>query len=320
MEYLLMLLLDWHGFFFGLQSLNILQGIIVIINYIVLIKLFKSEKWVCVLTVLNLFFTFYDAYVAAFSNCLFWITIYGHHKKKKWWPIPLLIAAYNHPYVLISSIYFAIKNPSLIIPESLILTWFMIATAAFSSDTFFPIYTIFMGLARIVMNLLPILLLTKLGKANDNEFKILRDLMKYHVSFPTLLISLMILGLLAVNLTIYTLVMQPSNEVDLSMFEGIPNVDGTVRVVDYLYLPSVYVLPYQGFTLDAGSFRENNPQHMIKLLWDNSTDYLNAMHESNITYVLFCKMCNPQSNEKEILENNFSLIWENEYYYLYNVN
>jgi hypothetical protein len=261
----------------------------------------------------------YDAYVAAFSNCLFWLASYGYFNKKVWWPIPLIVAAFNHPYVLIASLFFAVKSPYLVIPLSAIMTYFLIATELFTQETFFPIYTIFMGFARIIANVMPIMVFASKKKAKFRDFKLFSFISNVKMKMPTLFAVLLILVPTFVTVAIYVLVYQPDNVVDFTMFEGIPVVNGTVRVVDYLYLPSVYILPYSGFTLEAGSFRENNPQHMVKTTWENATQYISFLAETNISYVLFCVMCNPQSNEKEMLDNYSTLIWENDYYALYDV-
>jgi len=309
-------------FIFSIHSINILEGVTIIVNYIILRKWFKDrkdDKWISVLMVLNIFFTIFDAYVAAFSNCLFWLACYGFFEKKKWWPVPLLIAAFNHPYVLISSLFFVVQEPILLLPFSIIFSYFIIASEVFTNQLFLPVYTIFMGIGRIIVNYLPILIMASHSRIKFNHFKIVEVFSKIKVTMPVLLVTLLIFAAFEGVVAIYTLVLQPTNAVHFTMFEGIPNVNGTLRVVDYLYLPSVFVLPYEGFVLQAGSFRENNPQHMVKLLWDNESDYQNFVDNGNFSYVLFCKMCNPQSNEFEILQNYYDLVWDNDYYYLYNV-
>ena len=175
-----------------------------------------------------------------------------------------------------------------------------------------------MAVGRLIINLLPILALTELGKINIKDFKIIRDFTNIKIDMPSLLATLLIGCLIIAVLMIYTLVMQPENSIDYDLFEGLPQVNGTIRVIDYLNLPSIYVLPLNGFNLELGSFRENNPQHFTKKIWSNQTEYINFLKEKNISYVLFCKICNPQSNEKEMLNNNFDKIWENNYYFLYN--
>ncbi len=307
-------------FIFGIHSITIIQIICILVSYYILTKLFKQDRWVSLLIVLNMFFTIFDSYPSHFSNCLFWVATYGFYKNKKWWLIPLLLAAFNHPFVLIASLFFTVKQPWLIIPQSLILSYFLIATSIFTNDLFLPVYTIFMGFVRMFLCLLPILLLSKEDKINIKNFKILRDISKINASLPTI-ISLMVLeGGLIVALAVFVLVMQPTNVVDFTMFEGIPAVNGTLKVVDYLYLPSVFVLPFEGYTLYDGSFRENNPQHLVQTLWSSISEYDNFLNENNISYVLFCTMCNPQSNEKEMLEGNYPLVWSNDYYTMYSVN
>lgn len=307
-------------FVFGIHTINLIIGLTIVINYIILKKWLKNDYWISFLILINLFFTIFDSYVAAFSNCLFWLASYAYFKKKKWWSIPLLIAAFNHPYVLISSLFFAVQTPILIIPLSLMLSYFLVASVAFTSGIFLPIYTIFMALGRIVTNLLPIMLLTARDKLNLKNFKIIEKLSKIKIGLPALFGILIISVPLIIFLTIYTLVLVPDTLLmDYSMFEGIPLINDTVRVVDYLYLPSVYVLPFYGFNLEAGSFRENNPQHMVSLVWNNKTEYDTFLESNELKYVLMCKMCNPKSNERQVLRENYPLIWENEYYYLYNV-
>ncbi|MBN1924150.1 MAG: hypothetical protein JW791_05355 [Nanoarchaeota archaeon] len=306
-------------FFFDIHSISVIQALMLIITYIILIKWFKQDRWVSCLIFLNYFFTIFDAYPAHFSNFLFWIASYAYYNKKNWWPVALLISAFNHPYTLISSLFFVVKVPALVIPEALILSFYIIASKVFTQGIFIPIYTIFMGVARVVLNLLPILILTAHNKINIKDYKIVRDITQYKITIPTLLIILLICIPILITLTIYVLVFQPTNVVDFTMFEGIPVINGTLRVVDYLYLPSVFVLPYQGYNLEAGSFRENNPQHMVKTYWDTVQDYDDFLTGKNISYVLFCKMCNPQSNEKEMLEENHILVWQNDYYSMFSI-
>jgi hypothetical protein len=305
--------------FFGVHSITVIEIIVVLISYVILRKWFKSEKWISVLIMLNLLFTVFDSYVGAVSNCLFWLASYGFYKKVKWWPIPLLIAAFNHPFVLISSLFFAVQMPILIFPLSIIMSYFVIATKVFTTGLYLPVYTIFMGFGRTVVNLVPALVLVGIGKIKLEHFKILSSVSTYRVRIPTLLITLILAFLLLAFLAIYTLVFQPDEVINFSILDDVPLVNGTLRVVDYLYLPSVYLLPAKGFTLQAGSFRENNPQHMMKEYWDNTDEYSSFIQGLNVSYVLHCKMCNPQSNELRMLEDYYDLVWENEYYWMFSV-
>ncbi|VVB75535.1 Uncharacterised protein [Candidatus Tiddalikarchaeum anstoanum] len=305
---------------FSIHTVDILMGIFLVIEYVLLIKWFKNDDtWIWALMLVNLFFTTWDSYVAAFSNCLFWIASYAYFNKKNWWSIPLLIAAFNHPFTFASSLFFAVHSPALLVPLSAVMTYFVIAGKLFTSNIFLPIYTIFVLVIRVIINLLPIMVLSSKGKIKLNDMKILETLSKVKLKLPALLLILILVGSTELFLAIYALTYQPPKSmIDITMFEGIPLVNGTVRAVDYISLPSVYILPSYNFTLEAGSFRENNPQHMIKITWANASDYLHFLEGNNISYVLFCKMCNPQSNEREML-NSFNLTWENDYYYLYKI-
>ncbi len=308
-------------FLTGVQTVNFLIAGSVIISYFVLIKWLKKDSWTSYILLSNFFFIQHDALTACFSNTMFWLGCYAYFNKKKWWYFPVFISGFNHPYTLVSTLVFAISEPILIIPTSLLFSYFAVASKIFTGGVYLPVYTIFMLLARVLLNFMPVFLLLYYGKIKLKHVKIIEKISKIKFPFYSTLLIVTLLCGFGLTLTIYVLVYQPSfNPMVSGMFTGIPDIEENVRVVDYIYLPSIFELPLHNITIgDAGSFRENNNQHMVKTTWNNTEQYEEYINSINVSYVLFCKMCNPQSNEREILKDNYDIVWENKYYYLYNV-
>ncbi len=307
-------------FIAGPLSIKIIIALSILFEYIILLKLFsKDDLWIFLLTLLNLFFTIFDAYVAIFSNCIFWLAIYSYYNKKVWWPIPLLISAFNHPYTFISSLFFLVEEPSFLMPEALILAWFLLSTKTFSTSTYVPIYTVFMATGRVITNISPIMVLFLKGRILKTDVKILEAISKVKITLPQMITISIIIYSVGLTIAFYLLVVQPFGYMDESMYEGMPHVDGTIRVIDFVHLPSVFWLPKHNLTLEEGSFRENDPQYLVWRYWDNFSSYNNYLITNNISYVLVCNKCNPPTNEIDLLKDNFPIVWQNQYYRLFYV-
>ncbi len=308
-------------FVVGSLSIKVVIALCILIEYVVLLKLFeRDDLWIFLLTLLNLFFTIFDAYVAIFSNCLFWLAIYAYYNKKVWWPIPLLISAFNHPYTFISSLFFLIEEPTLLMPEALIFAWFILSTKTFSTSTYIPVYTIFMAAARVLANIAPIMALFLKGRIHKTDVKVLEAISKVTVTLPQMITFSIVIYSVGFTIAIYFLVVQPFGYIDESMYDGMPHVDGIIRVIDFIHLPSVFWLPKHNLTLEEGSFRENDPQYLVWRYWDNFSSYEYYLDSNNISYVLVCNRCNPPTNEIDLLKEHFPIVWKNDYYMLFYVN
>ena len=86
-----------------------------------------------------------------------------------------------------------------------------------------------------------------------------------------------------------------------------------------MWLPSL--INTNNITLTECSFIENNNIRIEgqPFYWNNLNEYINFINNNEFDYVLFCKHCDPPTNEKDLLEQIASVYWENDYYYLYSV-
>jgi hypothetical protein len=107
------------------------------------------------------------------------------------------------------------------------------------------------------------------------------------------------------------------------LFNAFPNISGTMRVVDYDYLPSAYYFHAKGLTIATGSFFEGWIVQ-TRRKWDDEREYQQYLDDHHIDYVLVCEACGAvfpgaHSSEKAILSAHYPAVWENEYYMLYRV-
>jgi hypothetical protein len=321
--------------------------------FIVIKKLINKDLIIGFLTLAMLYHPVGDTMVFYFSNFLFFVGLLMFYNKKKFWQIPIILACINHPFTILPSLYFILKDKKLLAVFSTIIVYFAVLTFLFSQDSNYPAYLPLVFLSRFLILITPILLIEDVFKSfydalysihntveesiknkqvrklskrilKDSEKKIsfIKKLLTYKINTFTVLIIILITIVLTSS-TIFSFYFEGydysiySYNSTNEFFQNFPNISGRVRVVDYLWLPSL-LYTNENITYTEGSFRENNNVNFEVNHW-LVEDYWFFMNESTINYVLICKQCNPPTNEGEILEEYYPLVWENDYYILYNV-
>lgn len=337
-------------FIFQTFTVDIVMFILSILVFIILKKLIKKEWIVGVLTLSMLFNTVGDTLVFYFSNVLFYFGILLYYKKIRFWQVPIVIACINHPLTLIPSIYFVLKDSKLFAVFGTIVSYFIIISLFFSQTSKIPIYLPLVFIVRVLLLIIPIVLIedvfTKFYEViyslhkkviSSTDIKIIKKVSKQIVKhskknissikkFVNLKIPLpyviFLIGFVCFLTATITLSFTGANYrtyfiSTTELFDNFPNITGNMRVIDYLWLPSL-MFSNDNITFSDGSFRENNNINFASNYWTNES-YYNFILDKSFDYILVCKLCNPPTNEFDILNDNFELFWENEYYYLYEI-
>ncbi|MBN1923447.1 MAG: hypothetical protein JW791_01655 [Nanoarchaeota archaeon] len=315
---------------FSNYTVDVFMAIITVIDFILLYKILGKNRVVFGVIILSLLFhTIGDTLVAHFSNMLFWWGVYAYYKKKKFWQLPFILSALNHPFTLLVALYFGLKDKKLFCALLATLSYFIILSLIFSKNSNFNIYLPAVFIVRMLILLAPAAVKEDYFRNSKNK------IIKKVSSFLSCQITVYELILIISSLTLLTIVVCSSlfiitghyfvlksiDDVSSRFFEGFPEINGTLRIMDYYWLPFL-IYDSQGFTSTSGSFRENNlvslipPTHIVEF---EKNEYSDMIIKEGINYVLYCKECYTKSNEKDLLDSYYNLVWENDYYLLYEV-
>lgn len=341
-------------FVFSYFTIDVLMAVITVIDFILLSKLLKKHSILLSIILLSLsFHVAGDTYVAHFSNMLFWWGVYSFYRKKRFWQVPIILACINHPAIIAPAAYFILKDKKLLAVIGVLLAYFVSISYFFAQSSSFHFYLFFVFLFRLIICLSPVILIEdffgelkksiqgfdkmisrvdknyskKFVKKSEENINVLRKIVFFKI--PLIYVILIVIATIILTQNIIYLIffntnnlflLTSLNQVQSSLFNGFPNISGEIRTIDYLWLPSLIYFN-ENITLTEGSFRENN---VIKIenepfYWSNRSEYSFFVQKDSFDYVLFCKLCSPPTNEKEFLDDYYSLVWENEYYYLYSV-
>ncbi len=314
-------------FIFNYYTVEVLMLLITLIDFILLRKMLKNNVWVGFLLLSLILHTIGDTLVAHFSIMLFWLGTLLYYKKKRIWQIPIILSCINHPIMIVPSIFYMIKDKKMIPILSIIFLYFAGLSAFFAQSSSLTYYLPFIFLFRVLISLGPIFVLEdSFKKYNHKLFNWVRDFLSYKVTiYQVILISMAIIlivqnSVITIGLQVGTFLLTHSlTQVRQDFFEDFPDINGTLRIVDYHWLPSV-VLNNENIVSTEGSFRENNniKLEFQRFYWTNDS-YAEFVNENNFDYIMICKKCTPPTNENEFLELYYNLFWENEYYSIYSI-
>ncbi len=303
------------------------------------------------------FFTTTDSYVSAFSLTLFWYSLYQYKRKKHWEIPMIIACINHPFTLIPASYFVLKDKKTWSIITSIIIMYFLIISFFFSKNSeiefYYPVVIIF----RSIILLSPILikedLFSEITRKISNSVedyeesinKILKNLSidskkvkkrtkkfnkevekiikKFWYSRQTIIRIILIIIIVSIitmeMMRITTNLTLPHTELltnDVS--ENFPkNISGSIRVVDYMFLPAIYHFPKNNIVLGVGSFRENNPVKFSPTIYRTISEYEEAT--KNYGFVLHCKYCNPLVNDWYFLNKHYNIIWENKYYSLYNI-
>jgi hypothetical protein len=297
--------------FFTYLTIDALMFLLSIINLVLLSKLIKKNNLTFIIVLFSILtFPLQDSYIIYLSLTLFWVALVMY-KNKRNWKIPLFIACFNHPVTLIPSLYFLFKDKrGWLIISAPIIVYYVISSFLFSSSLVFHISYFVNIILRAIIFLSPILV--------EKNINFIKKVFKHPSQFIMKSTLVVITLLIIFNETNFNLLTLPHKELltnDVS--EGFQLINGSIRVVDYAFLPAVYHFPKNNIILGVGAYRENNPINNYHQLYRTLNDYKEGVEVYD--YVLHCKYCNPPVNDKLYLDEYFNKVGENDYYFLYNL-
>ncbi|VVB74245.1 Uncharacterised protein [Candidatus Tiddalikarchaeum anstoanum] len=335
-------------FLLGEYTIDVLMALSSIAIFVILKMLVKNDLPVSILTLAMLFHTLGDTYVFYISNLLFYLGLLLYYKHVKFWQVPIILSCINHPIAILPAIYFIFKDKKLFAVLSTVIVYFLVITFLFSKSASMTPYLPLVIIARTFLLLFPVFIIEDLYKGFNNAAdnihtkiaaysrnrtvtniskKIITS-SKKNISFfkklfdfkvPLLYVIAMVLISMFSVLILSQIYFQTWNyslyAFNDKLFYNFPNISGSVRVVDYNWLPALLFTP-PNVTFFGGSFRENNNIDFSTHVWDNSS-YYSFLVNNSINYVLVCKQCNLPTNEPIIVRTFFSKYWENDYYTLY---
>ena len=288
--------------FAGKLSVDIIMIFLTIISLITINKLFKDDDVKFFASCLMLFLIPFDGYIAMFANTLFWLAVLLYKNNNKYYVIPLIFSAISHPFSLIASFYFVIKNKKNLIWWIPGLLMFLALSLVFKESTEFTL----LNTARLFFTLIIRLLLSYSVLFNKNVLKVLG--------------AFTLMGIIIGISTEWFFIVLPTNyDLIFTELEDFPNItEGNLRIMDYFFQPLLCQLSNINATITNGLFFENIPSRQAYFKYWNERDYFNYLNDNNISAVLFCKYCTLTTNEFFFF-NTSNKYWENEDYILFKV-
>ncbi|PIU88774.1 hypothetical protein COX58_03400 [archaeon CG_4_10_14_0_2_um_filter_Archaea_38_6] len=347
-------------FLFSFFTIDVLMFIITIVDFLILRELLKKDSLLLGIIILSLSFHILgDTYVAHFSNMLFWLGVLMFYKKKNYWQIPIILSCINHPVYIIPSLYFVLKDKKLLAIIGALILYFITLAYLFAQTGEASSYLPLVFLFRLLIAMSPIILIedvfreiykniynlgesikkniknkevhktsNKIVKESRKNINLIKEFLMFKIPLVYVILVVCITIIITQNI-IFLVGLNPNNlffltspdTIKTEFFQGFPNITGTVRTIDYLWLPTL-LYTNENMTLTEGSFRENNNINLNlglgSFYWTNES-YAEFVNSSDFNYVLICVQCNPPTNEGEILDGNYPLVWSNDYYKLYSI-
>ena len=265
-------------FVFDRFTIDLIMFLITLLSFAILRRMINKVGYQAMALAMLWGFVIPDSYIAYCANGLLWLTAYLYGKGKRYYQIPLALACLTHPFSVIVGFYYAYRERRLLILIGMFLVYHLIISFLFVSQGHMVLPNIINTMvARVVIALVPVLLQEAMYK------KI------------TKAVSLALVGLVCLsNVVLFTLV-EPMQvygyyEAYQRLFNAFPHISGTMRVVDYDYLPSAYYFHEEGLTITTGSFFEGWIVQ-TRTKWDYEREYQQYLDDHDIDYVLVCKAC-----------------------------
>jgi len=292
-------------------TIDFLMGVTTLFSFLVVRKICDNIIYQATSLVLLWGFIIPDSHIAYCANFFLWLTAYLYLKKSKFYQIPLAIACLTHPFSLVVGFYYAYRERKNVLLIGSFLVYHFIISFMFAAQGSIVLPNIINTLiARVLIGIYPVLLHENIRK------KIIST------------VSISLVALISLSNVVLFLLVEPMQLVGFykeyrELITDLPRLSGSIRVVDYDYLPSAYFLNQKGLTVTTGSFFESwIPQTRKK--WKGIEEYRQHAQDSNLNYVLICKRCGTifpgaHPSETSILSTFYTKVWENEYYILYSI-
>jgi len=291
---------------FGIYTLPVMLEMIVIFSFLGLRKIAGGNKAYFLMMIL--FSTLSsNALIFPPTMVLFWCIILLYRRKNKYYFVPLILSAMNHPYGMIGALFFIFKrkkNFLWYLPLSFFYFYMYQYTKHYSPIGIMSTILIY----RTLLMFAPLLEGMRLPIFNEKVGALF--FFSWIAFCPA--VYYVWFNLRYLNQGYGFFYSDP--------ISGIPAPNGSiVRVLDRLSSPvDIYIFEHD-FKKEQGSFFElDNTKPIVGFHeWENFDEYNLYLEEKNVSHILLAKYYFPKSNEISFLVNNFNIVWENEYYYLY---
>lgn len=298
-------------FVFDRFTIDLIMCLITLLSFVIIRRMVHKVGYQAMALALLWGFVIPDSYIAYCANGLLWLTAYLYGKGKRYYQVPLALACLTHPFSVIVGFYYAYRERKLLILIGMFLVYHFIIAFMFVSQGNSVLPNIINTLvARVAIALFPVLLQEEIHK------KIIKA------------VGLALVGLVCLSNVVLFALVEPMQlhgyyEGYQTLFNAFPHISGTMRVVDYDYLPSAYYFHQKGLTIATGSFFEGWIVQ-TRRKWDDEGEYRQYLDDHHIDYVLVCEACGAvfpgaHPSEKTILSARYPAVWKNEYYMLYRV-
>jgi hypothetical protein len=298
-------------FVFDRFTIDLIMCLITLLSFAIIRRMIHNLGYQAMALVMLWGFVIPDSYIAYCANGCLWLTAYLYGNGKRSYQVPLALACLTHPFSVIVGFYYAYRERRLLILIGMFLVYYLIISFMFVSQGHMVLPNIINTLvARVAIALVPVLL------QEDMHKKIIKAA------------GVALVGLVCLSNAVLFALTEPMQvrgyyEGYQRLFNAFPHISGTMRVVDYDYLPSAYYFHEKGLTITTGSFFEGWILQ-TRSTWNDEREYQQYLDDHHIDYVLVCKACGAvfpgaHPSEKAILSSRYPAVWENEYYLLYRV-